>query len=134
MEPGALENVMNELFLDHPTPVITLPKVGEYVLFLDTKEVKNAVERVWCKKRKAPGSEMVPKQVWRVVQEVAPLLLKGVFNTTLHAEQFLQTLKKAHFVRSETEKVNRLAVRLPATTSIGHVWENVQSSLDPEIQ
>lgn len=71
MESNALGCVGKELFPKFPTSsMITLTEFDKYVIFLYIEELKNAIKRSWCKKRKAPGPNMIPNQVCVVVRRL----------------------------------------------------------------
>lgn len=72
MEPGALRNVVDKLFPEHPTLMVTSPAVNEDVSLLGVEDMNCAVEQQRLKKTKAAGPNGIPDSVWLIVHHAVP--------------------------------------------------------------
>ncbi len=79
MEPEAVGKIIDQLFLQLPTLVVTT----EGPLLLTEEEIDAAVDRVCAKAKKALGPEGIPNSVWTIVHWANSGILDTVFNAAL---------------------------------------------------
>ncbi len=98
MELKAVGTIMDQLFPQIPTLVVTPWEDEERPPLLMVEEIDAAVYQVRAKAKKVPWPDGIPNRMWTIIHRANPGILDAVFNIALKSTIFPTRWKMARLV------------------------------------